>query len=312
MGASGFETSLLNPSFCILKGPHTAPRAVRDDGQSLTIVRPLDDCGKLLLTTTVWSGEAVSLRSQRGRCPSLTFSVSLGLICLCGAMPAMANGVSVTNSQSSEAFLPAPAGLAACASDDPVASVEKRLAPRLGAKFVGCFKSEEMARLRGNGGKHPVPVEYAIAVRMLGGPFSPANLDMRLSRVREQWKNFKPLSKEHGEYVERLNSMIQSVDSGSHAAPVASIKPVLISIDRLNPQAYVVLSVRHYVVAGNTGTMISTKADGTAIVLQGTRLMQLEILRKLSDPSDVDAVRQQIVAWTQEIAAHTGDKPRSH
>lgn len=252
----------------------------------------------------------MSLRPQRSMCSALAFRVSLGFICLC-AMTAMVNGVSGANSQSPEAFLPAPAGLAACASDDLVAPIEKRLASRLGAKFVGCFKSEETTTLLGDGGKHPVPVEYAIAVRILGGPFSPANLDVLLSRVREQWKNFKPLSKEHGEYVARLNSMIQNVDSKPHATPVASIKPVLISIDRLSPEAYVVLSVRHYAAAGDAGTIISTKADGTAMVLQGTRLMQLEIVHELRDPSDVDAVRQQIVAWAQEIAAHTGDKPRS-
>lgn len=165
--------------------------------------------------------------------------------------------------------------------------------------------------LRGEGATHPVPVEYAIALRFPGGPFSTVDMDALLSKVREQWKNFKPLSKEHSEYVAQLNAFIQGADPKVNAAPLTSIKPILISIERLSPEAYLVLSVRRYVSAGSAGTVISTKIVGTAMVLQGARLMQLEILRELRDPSDVDSVRQQIVRWTHDIVAGTGTKTRS-
>jgi hypothetical protein len=154
-------------------------------------------------------------------------------------------------------------------------------------------------------------VEYAIAFRISGGPFSPANVDALLSKVQDQWKNFNPLSKEHDEYVTRLNAMIHGTDSKPNAAPLASIKPILISIDRLSPEAYLVLSVRHYVSMGETGEITSTKASGAVVVLQGTRLIRLEILRELRNPSDVDVVRQQVVTWAHEIAVHAGDNPRS-
>lgn len=223
----------------------------------------------------------------------------------------MASGSSLPSAQSPRVFLPEPAGLTACSGDDSVASVEKRLAPRLGAEFLGCFKSEETASVRGTSATRPVPMEYAIAFRVLGGPFNPADVDALLSRVRDQWKNYNPLSKQHSEYVARLNAMIQGQDSKPNATPIASIKPILISIDRLSPEAYLVLSVRHYVSAGDTGEITSTKASGAVMVLQGTQLIRLEILRELRNPSDVDIVRQQVVAWAHEIAVHAEGNPRS-
>ena len=276
----------------------------------LNTSRALNDCSKLPLTTVVWSREAVSLRPKHNPCSALAFKVPFGFICLC-TMTAMANGVSAPNSRLPEASLQGPVGLAACTSDDSVAAVEKRLALQLGAQFVGCFKSQETINLRGGGAKHIVPVEYAIAMQILGGPYHPATLETLLSRVRDQWKNFKPLSKEHHEYVAQLNAMIQGVGSNADSTQIASISPVLISIDRISPEAYVVLSVRHYVSAGETGKIISTKVNGTAMVLHGTRLLQLEILRELHDPSDVDTVRHEIQAWVEEIAADAGNNPRS-
>lgn len=252
----------------------------------------------------------MSSRPQRGVCLAIAFRVIVGFICLCATIT-MANSAPVPNLDSQEALLPVPIGLVACSSDDSVAAVEKQLAPRLGAKFVGCFKSQETTKLRGRVAGHTVPMEYAIALQILGGPFSPASLDSLLSRVRDQWKNFKPLSKEHAEYVSRLNAMIQAVASKTDSTTIASIEPVLVSIDRLNPEAYVVLSVRQYVFTGESETITQIKANGTAMVLQGPRLMHLEIIRELRNPSDVDAVRQQILAWTDEIATHAGDKSRS-
>ncbi|MGH8297778.1 MAG: hypothetical protein ACRES6_00670 [Steroidobacteraceae bacterium] len=180
------------------------------------------------------------------------------------------------------------------------------MAPRLGAEYIGCFKSRETTTLPGDAAQQPVPVEYAIALRISGGPFTLADMDLLLSRVREQWQNFKPLSREHGEYVARLNAMIRGVDSKASPAAITSIKPALISIARLSPEAYLVLSVRHYASAGSAGTITSTKADGTAMVLQGTALVRLEMLRELRAPSDVDAVRKQITAWAREVAADAG------
>jgi len=47
----------------------------------------------------------------------------------------------------------------------------------------------------------------------------------------------------------------------------------------------------------------SVKADATAMVLQGTRLLRLTILREVRSPSDVDEVRTQIDAWARAVAA---------
>lgn len=239
----------------------------------------------------------------------LAFMASFGIASLC-AVTALAQGASIGNTPLTDVPIPAPKGLGPCASNDPVVSIERRLAPRVGAKFVGCFRSKDMTALHGNGAKHPFPVEYAIASSISGGPFSPADIDLLLSKVRKQWKDFQPLSSEHREYIAQLNAFIQEGHPKAGEPSITSIKPTLIAIERLDRLAYVVISVRHYV--SGDGMVTSTKADGSAMVLQGTRLVQLQILRELRDPSDVGTVRTQIVAWAHEVMASSGNAPRSH
>jgi hypothetical protein len=218
----------------------------------------------------------------------------------------LAQRIPVANAQSIDSSLPAPKGLNPCANNDSVASVEARLAPSLGAKYLGCFSSNEKSIPHGGSGDFPVPVEYAIALSISGGPYGPTDLSSLLSKAREQWKSFDPLSKEHREYTERLNALIKDTAPKVGATAVTSIKPVLISIEPVGTRAYVVLSIRQYEVAAHTGTVRLTKASATAMVLQGSRLVRLELFRELRDPSDVDAVRMQIVAWVHAVGADTG------
>jgi hypothetical protein len=111
-----------------------------------------------------------------------------------------------------------------------------------------------------------------------------ADLDNLLSTVKQQWKDFDPLSKEFKDsYTARLNALIKS--SGSAAAPdVVSVKPVLVSIERGRSDYYTVTSIRTYVVDLNGRRVTSTKVNSDGVALRGSQLVRLTIQRTLSDP----------------------------
>jgi hypothetical protein len=220
--------------------------------------------------------------------------VNLQLLCLGLSMVA-----GTASAQSNAVRLPIPAGLAPCDADDPVAKVVKRAAASMGAEELGCFRSEETTTIQGSAGTASVPRERAFASRMPGGPYSSADLDSLLSKVRDQWRNFDPLSTAHREdYVARINAMVE-VSSGVRSS-IRSITPLLVSIEPLNSRSYVVVSIRKY--AGQR--VSSTKVDGLAMALQGGHLLRMEIQRELTAAADVDDVRRQIAVWAGAVTSN--------
>jgi len=207
----------------------------------------------------------------------------------------------VTSAQTGAVKVPEPKGLSACKNDDPVASAEKRIAPSAGAQFIACFASNEKVDVQGPSGTVSLPVEHAVALSVSGGPYTRPALDSLLSQVREQWKSFEPLSKDHENYVARLNALINGGGPDAQGDSIDSIKPVLVSIDRLDEQSYGVVSIREYEITVDGKQVRSIEADAGALVLQGTRLVRLEIIRQLRAPSDVDEVRTQIAAWAHAV-----------
>ena len=215
-----------------------------------------------------------------------------------------------TSAQISEVKLPVPNELILCEDDDPVVSAEKRVAPSVGAEYLACFTTNEKTALHGTSRTVVVPVEHAVAMSVTGGPYTREELDRLLSKVREQWKNFDPLSRQHEDYLTRLNSLIKGRSPAAHQTSIESVKPVLVSIDRMDDQSYAVVSIREYVIATDGERVRSIKANAAAMVLQGTRLVRLEIIRELHAPSDVDEVRTQIAAWSRAVAVDTAKSTR--
>jgi hypothetical protein len=214
----------------------------------------------------------------------------------------------VTSAQTSGIRIPTPRGLNLCKDNDSVASAEKRLAPSIGADYLACFASTEKLALHGSSKKSSLPVEHAVALSISGGPFGREDLDAVLSEVRAQWKSFDPLSKQHEAYLAKLNSLING--SSSQPVPIESVKPVLVSIDRPDDQWYAVVSIREYAIEADGERVRSLKAHAAAVVLQGTRLVRLEIIRELRAPSDVEDVRTKISAWSRAVAANTAKSIR--
>jgi hypothetical protein len=206
----------------------------------------------------------------------------------------------VTSAQTNGVTLPAPIGLNLCKDNDSVASTEKRVAPTIGAEYLACFVSDEKVALHGTSRTISPPLEYAFAMRVLGGPYGRKDLEAMLSAAREQWKNATPQFSQHGDYLTWLNSLISG--PYSRRSTIESVKPVLVSIDRIDDHSYVIVTIREYAIAVNSDEFRSIKATTSAIVLQEPQLVRLSIQRELRAPSDVEDVRKQIAAWSRAVA----------
>jgi hypothetical protein len=211
-------------------------------------------------------------------------------------------GAAPTGASTVVGGLRAPEGLKPCAPGDPAASAEARVAEQLGGEFLGCFRSdrEVVAPIASN--PATTSIEYAFAIALHGGGYTPADLDSLLSTVRGQWKDFDPLSKEFREtYTARLNDLIRS--NGSTLSPtVISVSPVLVSIDRKDVHYYLVTSIRTIVLELQGKQVALTKVNSDAVVLCGSRLVRLTIQRPLSDPHDVAQVQGEMADWARATA----------
>lgn len=236
-----------------------------------------------------------NLGNRLGGLPLRLF-IGLLILGLLAWMPVCANA------STGSSGLPIPGNLKPCAPGSPVASVEGHVAAKLGGEFLGCFQSEQEITAPSATKGVRMPVEYAFAIAVQGGGYTPADLDKLLSTVKEQWNGFNPLSKEYKEtYTARLNELIKG--SGLVVSPTfIAIKPELVSIDRTDSNYYSVTSIRTYVLElnGERGTL--TKVNSDAVVLQNSQLIRLTIQRALSNPADVADVQGQIVDWARAIA----------
>ena len=234
--------------------------------------------------------------------PSKALFLAPALSFLCLGMPFQ--GIAHADSETGGMQLAAPKGLSPCAPDDPVATMESRIAPSIGGQFVNCFHSEDRIKPPAGSTVAPVPLEYAFAIRLGRGPYTSANLDKLLATVTAQWKDFQPLSTEFREnYIARINALIK--DSGETSATIASIKPVLVSIERLDAKSYSVVSIRSYVFNEGSGQTRTTKVNADAVVLRGSDLIRLTMQRVLSKPADVDQLRGEISQWARATEGPT-------
>jgi len=210
--------------------------------------------------------------------------------------------------QTSDQDIPVPRGLMICKDDDPIVSLETRVAGWLGAKYLACFTSDEEVTLHGSSKAFTVPLEHAIAIGFIGGAFSPVDLDASLSKERQQWNVVDPVGEKRNDYQARVNLLLK--DTNSHPAAIQSVKPMLVSIDRLDERVFVIVSIREYSITKDGDSVRSIKATAAAHVLQGTRLVRLEIVRELRTPSDIEDIRMEIAAWSRATSSRTAEESR--
>lgn len=205
--------------------------------------------------------------------------------------------------------LPAPKGLYPCPPGDRIASAEANIALRMRGQFLGCFRSHGTVTQRGLHDVHSEPREYAFAMRLPGGPYTSKALGQLLVNVRGQWAGFEPLSQDFRDYTSAVNKLTHgNTGGGSVDTSITSIKPVLIAIDPLGPNAYSVVSLRTYNFTAGSRALKSVKVDADAVALVHTTLVRLTLLRDARSAEDVTDAKAQIASWARSLTATKGSR----
>jgi len=132
-------------------------------------------------------------------------------------------------------------------------------------------------------------------MRLPGGPYTSKALGQLLVNVRGQWAGFEPLSQDFRDYTSAVNKLTHgNTGGGSVDTSITSIKPVLIAIDPLGPNAYSVVSLRTYNFTAGSRALKSVKVDADAVALVHTTLVRLTLLRDARSAEDVTDAKAQI------------------
>ncbi|MDO1528572.1 hypothetical protein QMK61_06945 [Fulvimonas sp. R45] len=151
------------------------------------------------------------------------------------------------------------------------------------------------------------PKESAFAITLsqgASGPFTVAGVDQLYAATERQWKNVASLwNKDKTAYEQRVRKLIQEASSSASGRASMSIEqPVLVSIRRISPGSYMVVSIRRRKISKD-GTVFSfDTVDGDAIILSDGKLTRLTIQRQLRGQGDVDAVKIGISDWLQKTS----------
>jgi hypothetical protein len=208
-------------------------------------------------------------------------------------------------SRAAGADLPVPRGLKTCTADGASASGMERMASALGGPALGCFQSGETAELHGSKKTYAVPVEYAFAVEMKGGPYAALDVDILMADVTTEWKGAKPLNQDtRADYERRLDGLIEKAPPSAAPQPAEPVKPpVLVSIEQLDSVSFAVVAIRQRQVPLNGESFSIAQVDAAAVVLKQAKLVRLSIARELRSKADVEAAREEIADWASAVAA---------
>jgi hypothetical protein len=203
---------------------------------------------------------------------------------------------------SADSVIPAPQGLSACPPESPLSGMVKRVASGFGT-LTGCFVSRDQAPVHGV----DKPVEWAFAIALFqsaSGPFTVASVDQLYDTTEQQWKNVAPLwSKDKTAYEQRVRELIQKTSSSASSQDNMSIEqPVLVSMQRIDPESYMVVSIRRRTISKDGAAVSFDTAEGFALILNDGKLTRLTIQRQLRGQSDVDAVRSEIADWVRSTS----------
>jgi hypothetical protein len=235
-----------------------------------------------------WPGLNRSARDVR-------FYISIGGLFFLGALFSL-------SARSADMAIPAPQGLSACTPDSQLLVTMKRAASAFGT-LAGCFASVEKVSVHGM----EKPMESAFAITLsqgASGPFTVAGVDQLYAATERQWKNVASLwNKDKTAYEQRVRKLIQEASSSASGRASMSIEqPVLVSMQRISPGSYMVVSIRHRKISKDGAVFSFDTVDGDAIILSDGKLTRLTIQRQLRGQGDVDAVKSGISDWLQKTS----------
>jgi hypothetical protein len=199
----------------------------------------------------------------------------------------------------------APEGMISCPPNDPVASGLARMVGAIGT-VGGCFISPERVQIQGSAKAISRPLQFAFAITIPSNPSNPfrtANVDAMYAKTQAQWDQVAPMWRQsESTYEQSVKALIEkSKPSGAPQFNMTISQPIFVTMQRVNPSAYVVVSVRQrqMTIAGNTISPIA--ANGFALILSQGNLVRLTLERQMRSSADVDAVKSEILTWVQAV-----------
>lgn len=225
-------------------------------------------------------------------------AASLFVLVIASAPSAMASSIK-------SAAVPAPRGLHHCPPQSRLSTVLARVASRYGAESY-CFVSGHLVHVKSKLKTLDVPIEIGFAY-IFGSqgqtPFTTANLDALYSKVKKQWAVVsKTWPHEKLDYEKEVNSLLKNDGAEKTNGLKTTIpRPVLVSMKRISPNAYVVVNIRRQHFSMKKDTINSVQVVGDALVLKGGKLIRLTIERELRTSTDVSKLTSAIDSWTDKV-----------
>ncbi|MGH8427331.1 MAG: hypothetical protein ACRES7_05020 [Gammaproteobacteria bacterium] len=206
--------------------------------------------------------------------------------------------------------IPTPQGLQACGPNNPMLKVTKDAAARYGT-YDGCFVSGEFVTLQGATHTLTIPRSFASVIRHSppqGKSFSATDISDMLAKSKSEWRNVdKTWKNGNPSYQKRVNALLnQAPVQGKHSSGMKVLKPILVLIRRLDARAFIVVSVRPRDITVAGSTYHNIKVNGFTLILKGSDLYELQLVREYQASDDIDTVKSGIVAWAHAVESQPG------
>jgi hypothetical protein len=209
-------------------------------------------------------------------------------------------GLATQVSSAAELNILPPSGLRECRSSDPMLSVIQKIAVSQSAEYLGCYLSDQRAELHGEnkGASHLLTYAYALKISPEGQ--TSEHLDALYQTTLGQWKDFKPLTSDKREYERKIADLAaKALPDHFPKMEISLAAPVLVTIEQLADNAYLVISIRQRKVSLNNQTYISTSIDGSSILLKNGVFVRMSLVRELQSKTDITVVDEGLRNWVR-------------
>ena len=222
---------------------------------------------------------------------------SLFLLVIASTPAAMAGPKNLT--------VPPPRGLHQCPPDSRLSMALARIADRYGSDS-DCFVSNRRVHMKTTIKTLDVPIEFGFVYIFKGdgrAPFTVTDLNALFLKAKKQWSAVsKTWPHEKKAYEKEVQGFLKDSDAEKGNALKTKIpEPILVSMKRISPSAYIVVDIRRQHFALAKDTINSVQVVGDALVLKGGRLIRLTIERELRSSLDVRTLSSAIKSWADKV-----------